>query len=190
MNLPSNKKKTTFDLIQDWYLSKEGDVVLSDTQEEIRQRWHKAWTLLGNYHSPSQAATVLMKSGIKQAQAYRDVKNAINLFGDIQKADKEGYRHILYEYSVKVFQLAAKEGNLTEMNRAINNMTKLKGLDREDPDIPDFSRLEIAPTTVSIPAEVLEFLMKNIGGGVVDVSKFVPSDTEDVEFKDVKNEES
>lgn len=191
MTLPiKTKPLTTFDKIKDWYFSKDGTVELSPKVEKIRLRWSKAWTLLNNFHSPSQAAMVLEKeTGVKQAQAFRDVRNAINLFGDVNKSSKEGYRHILYEYSMKALQLAIKDKDLTEMNRAIANMAKLKGLDREDPDIPDFSRLDIGTIEVNVPQDMMELVKNFIGKGVINVSDFNPENVEDVQFEDVSNEE-
>jgi L-lactate utilization protein LutB len=62
------------------------------------------------------------------------------LFGDVTRSYKDGIRHILYEFAMKVFQLAAGRKNefkqpdpdLKAMNVAIKNMAMLKGLDKED----------------------------------------------------------
>ena len=106
LSLPQD---TTFDKILAWYIDETGKLKLTEKQEVLKNRWEAAYDLLCNYHSPQQATPLLMqKHGLSKAQAYRDVKNATNLFGDINETRKEGMRHILYEYAMKTFQMAAK----------------------------------------------------------------------------------
>ena len=165
---------TTFDKIFLWYVDKEGKIQLTSKEEAIRQRWSAAFALLCNYHSPQQAIPLLMKEfDISQAQAYRDIRNAINLFGDISKSEKEGYRHILHEYTMKIFQIAAKDGNLEIMMKSVTTMMKLRGLDRDDPYVPDFSNIQPPSVEITIPTDIQVFLSQILQKGVVDVSNLV-----------------
>lgn len=132
-----NKSGTTFDKIHAWYLFGQDEIKLSQKDQEIRDRWEAAFSLLVNYHSTENAIPVLKtKYNISRAQAYRDIIYAKKLFGDITQSSKDADRYILYELSMKTFQLAAKQKppHIEGMNRAIANMIKLKGLDRDEPD--------------------------------------------------------
>jgi hypothetical protein len=149
-------KETTFERIFAHFMDES--VKLTPKEEQIRERWDAAFSLLLNYHSTEQAANIMKsKYGISRAQAYRDVQNATRLFGDISKAHKEGIRHILYEYSMKVFQMAAncKPPDLDQMNKSITNMMKIKGLDKDDPDIPAFEHLQQHIYNIVMDAKVL-----------------------------------
>ncbi len=131
------KSGTSFDKIHAWYLYGSDKIILSHKDQEIRDRWEAAFSLLVNYHSTENAIPVLKtKYEISRAQAYRDIINAKRLFGDITQSSKEADRYILFELSMKTFQLAAKQSppHIEGMNRAIANMIKLKGLDRDEPD--------------------------------------------------------
>lgn len=183
--LPENKT-TTKDKVISWYISDEGEVELSENEEKQRLRWVKAYGLLCKGCSPFKAVPILMRvTGVSEAQAYRDIKNAISIFGDVQKSEKEGYRNILFEYAMKTYRLAAKKGNLREMNRAIGNMAMLKGLDRDDPDLPDFTLFQPHEVNIDVPHEVLELLQKMLSMGAVDVSAILKNQSEDIEHEEV-----
>ena len=85
--------------------------------------------------------TVVLLCGrysIHRSTAYRRVRDATALFGEVTRTHKEGVKHILYEMAMLVFRKALKSqdkfGNpdLKSANAAIKNMAILKGLDKED----------------------------------------------------------
>ena len=126
---------TTIDRIWAWYVFGEDKIALSEAELKIKQRLNETFTLLCNYHSPEQARPlVCQKFGISDAQYYRDVRNAKRLFGEVTETSKEADRYILSELAMRTFQLAAKNHDTAEMNRAIANIIKIKGLDREEAD--------------------------------------------------------
>ena len=177
---------TTYDKILTWYIDETGKLKLTEKQEDLKSRWEAAYDLLCNYHSPQQATPLLMQQfGLSKAQAYRDVKNATNLFGDINETRKEGIRHILYEYAMKTFQMAAKSHDYAEMNRAIANMIKLKGLDKDDPDLPDFSRLVPTTQVIQINPEFLQKYGHLIDQSVIEKLKKVFEKKIVADYKDI-----
>lgn len=124
---------TTLDILTDYYLRGWDDAVLSDQQETIRKRLESVFGKLLDGYTQRQAKEFLSKEwNISYMQAHRDCNMALKLFGDVIESNKEAYRHIIYEHALKTFQLAAKASDLGEMNRAITNMIKLKGLDRDE----------------------------------------------------------
>lgn len=160
----------TKDRIWAHYLD-EGSVHLSAKEEEIRVRWAACFSLLVNYHSVQQAVSVICKQfDISEAQAYRDCRNAVELFGDVTKSNKEAYRHILFEFAMKIFQLAATKNDLVEMNKALQSMIKIKGLDKEDPDLPDFGLLQPHVFNISIPDQQLNLLKEFTKSSVINLS--------------------
>lgn len=164
------KSDTTKDRIFAFYLDRDR-VKLTEKEEVIRERWSACFTLLCQYHSPQQAVGVIQqKFGISEAQAYRDVKNAIELFGDVTSSDKQAYRHILFEFAMKIFQLAATKSDLSEMNKALNTMVKIRGLEREDPNMPDFSLLQNNTYNINLEKSQLTALQNILKSGVVDVN--------------------
>lgn len=160
------------------YYLEDDKVALTDKEEEVRTRWDTAFSLLCSGKSPVQVTKVLRKKyNISSAQGYRDVKDCMEVFGDVHKSSKQGYRHILYEYSMQIFQLAARKGDLREMNKAVANMAMAKGLNTEDANAPDFSQLvQNNQIVINLPEETQQRIIEMTQGGVVDVTKILKLD--------------
>lgn len=179
------KKDSTFDRIFAWYID-ERSVKLSPKEENIKTRWSASWSLLMNYHSMEQAVAVHMKEfKISRAQAYRDLKAAVNLFGNVTKTEKEGRRFVLYEYSMKVFQLAMKRGDLETAGRMIERMAKLMRLDADDEDLVNPDKLESSEYKIQLPKEIRDAFKAMIAKGVVDLN----GDAVDVDYEMVGDED-
>jgi len=180
----ARNKKDALDAIRLHYLN---GTELSEKHEEMRRRLSAAFSLLTNYHSIQQAIPVLQEQfGYSESSAYRDINNAIKLFGNVLKSDKEGHRYIVYEFAVKTFQLAAKNGDHKSMAAATNNMIKLLGLDRDNPDAPDFSKLQPPPIVMIYEDQEKARIDAARAKGKVDLTEFyLNENTIDVEHEEV-----
>ena len=154
---------TPFDLIRASYLD-EAAAPLSPELKLRREHIETAHSLLVNFHSLENAAkTVGERYGLSRATAYRRCQEAIRLFGDVTRSYKDGIRHLLYEYSMKVLALALGRKNeyklpdpdLKAANAAIKNMAVLKGLDKDDS----------SAMTPELLGNKNYFLTVNVGGG-------------------------
>lgn len=162
-------KGDTKDRITAFYLDSDF-VRLSEKEEQIRIRWSKAFTLLNQFHSVQQVVQVLMREhNISEAQAYRDIKSSTELFGDVAYTSKEAYRSILFEYAMKIYQLAASKHDLGEMNKALAIMVKIKGLDKESDIGIDFEKLQPHTFNINFPVEELKVLNTQINGGFISL---------------------
>lgn len=169
MEITTRNKKHHLGAIREYYLDKTGEVELTDKQEEIRKRLSAAYSLLCNYHSIQQAIPIHMKEhDVSDSTAYRDMRDAIRLFGHVMKADKEGQRYIVYEYAVKTYQLAAKNMDYKAMAMATSNMIKLLGLDKEDPEMPDFEKLQPSLNIVVMHPDIEQRVKHLLGLGPID----------------------
>jgi len=83
---------STFDKIQAFYIDPE-KYPLSTTLEKIRQRWIVVMTLQLKVYPKWKIANMLEKDfGLSQAQAYIDIRNAENIFGNVIKTDNEAFK--------------------------------------------------------------------------------------------------
>ncbi len=166
-------KETTYDRIFAWFAEGEGYVVLTDKENEIRERWQHAWILLCNGRSTEQVVNFICKihHPIGRSQVYIDVKNCKKLFGEVGRASKEGERHILKEMGHKILQLAIRKGDLKAAAAQHMNLIKLGGLDNNDADLPDFSKLEQHFFTLNIPPEAMHLLKTMMNKGAVNLSE-------------------
>ena len=140
----SKATETSLDRIRACYdpeVGAEAELRLSAEERQRKEEMEAAHSLLINYHSLEDAVKVLQpRYRLSRATAYRRCTETMRIFGDVTKTYKDAVRHILYEYSMKVFQLAVSAKNdlgqprpdLKAMNTAIKNMAMLKGLDKED----------------------------------------------------------
>ena len=145
-------KSTTFDKISAFYLDKTTTIRLTDKQELIRKRWQVAYSLIVNWEGDNEKVVELMQAQfadgenkLSTAQAYRDIRNAINLFGDVQKSTKEGIRNIINQAAYKGVSIAMENRDLDNLTKLLGLLAKNNGTDKDDPDLPDFR--EIQPPT-------------------------------------------
>lgn len=145
----------------------QNNIRLTPLEEEMRIRFEAAFTLLCNYHSNEQAVGKLMSQfGYSRRSAYYDLRSAVELFGDVVKTKKEASRYILYEMAMKNYQLAASAAppDIDQMNKALANLVKITGVDKDEFDLPDPSKiqppvmvLQLSPDFVnSIYAKVID----------------------------------
>jgi hypothetical protein len=129
------------DKIKQHYI--DDSIKLTPTEEDLRIRLDTAFSFLCKFKSNEQAKLLLVeKFNYSPAQAYRDLRSAIELFGDVVKSKKEAHRYILYEMGINNYQLAEKKHDADQMNRALANLIKITGVDREDYDLPDPSKIQ------------------------------------------------
>jgi hypothetical protein len=169
--------------IRDHYLN---GTTLTPKHEEMRQRLSAAFSLLTNYHSVQQAIPLLKdKYQYSEASAYRDINNALKLFGNVLESNKEGIRQIVYEYAIKTYQLAAKNGDYKAMAQAIDKMIKVQGLDRDTADLPDFEKLQPSIVVAVLPEAMENKLDKFLSKGSINLNDYV----EDIEHEEILNTE-
>lgn len=162
-------------------------VELSPFQTEMKNRIKTSFSLLLNWHSREQAAKVLMEQfDISQATAYRDIGNALKIYGDINRASKEGMRYIIFEYNQKHLQLATKEKNLEQMGKAIDRMIKLAELDKEE-NLVNLEKLANMDITISIGKKAEKAIVESNRKGVVDLNDF---EAEDISYENVEEGET
>jgi hypothetical protein len=126
---------------------------------------------------------MIKKFGISEAQAFRDIKNSTSLFGDVKISEREGFNHILFEYAMKAYNMARKEGNINQMNKAISNMIIIKGINKDIPNLPDFSMFQPHEFKIDIPKEVTDMLKKALSAGSIDVTKMMENNIEDIDHE-------
>lgn len=182
-HLPTIKTgDSSFDKIYAYYKDST-KYPLTPKQTELKDRWLAAFTLRQNFHSREQAANVLMeKYEISRAQAYRDLKNAERLFGNVMKADRDGSLAILLEYSHKFLLMAVKAKDLKAIGKALELMGKYAEVDKENAINFNPEKLENKPIKMSINKEVGNAILSHLLTGSLDFNNLtVDTDFEEVE---------
>lgn len=192
-NVITRNKPTDLEAIEAYYLDERGHIELTKHQDQVRRRLLVAHSLYLEAAPRKDIKSKLMKRySISAEQAYRDIRHAIRLFGEVNKSEKEGERHMLKELALETFREARKQHDLKQMNAAISNLIKLGGHDREDPDAPDWEKLKAGLYPIILDDPIRELFTKLIEqNGSIDLTKFmqnVAATSEDTEYIDISEE--
>lgn len=160
---------------------------LSPTLEDVRIRLTEAWSLKMNYWSNQKIAKKwAVDYGLSQAQAYIDIRNAQQLFGEVHKMDRQTKQSMLFQYSFQMLQKARELGDLKAEAKALDLMGKYSGLSEED--IMEFNpeKFENVEVAISMPKAIQEMFVKMAQSGSVDFNSI---DVTDVSFEDLQENE-
>jgi hypothetical protein len=125
--------KTSFDRIYFSYLSEEVEALLTPDELERRVRIDEAWHYMVKRKSALTTAEWLQgKFDVGRATAYRIVREALQVFGDVVQTSKDAKRRLLWEYSLKGLDRCLKIDDMRAYAAILKNMTTFEGLNLED----------------------------------------------------------
>lgn len=176
------------------YLQTSGKKTLSPALQERLDKIDFVDNLIRNGRSPKEVAAILPRrypdEKISRATAYRYIADARYVFGSISRNDKEYWRSVLVDLILETRKKARQDNDLKTMAACEANLYKALALDKEDPDLPPFDKLQA-------PIQILQinntFIEKYKGILPADVLKqarsFKISATEDQEQTEEDNDE-
>ena len=117
---------------------------LSGEETHILHRWETAHSLfVSKNETDANAARILMKMyNISNFTAYKDIRNAKMLFGDVNKASTEGLRYIVSQWCIDMYRMAFIAKDFDAMSNALGKLIKANCLDRQDPNLPDITKIQ------------------------------------------------
>ena len=117
---------------------------LSEEETNILRRWETAHSLfISKFETDANAAKILMKMyNISNFTAYKDIRNAKMLFGDVNKASTEGLRYIVSQWCIDMYRMAHIAKDFDAMSNAMGKLIKANNLDRQDPNLPDLTKIQ------------------------------------------------
>ncbi len=177
---------STMDKLRAYYIDPANNE-LSEHVDKLRIRYQHAYNLKMSYFSNKQIVTIWHKEyGLSQAQAYLDIKDALNLFGEVNKLTRDAKRNLLFEYSNSLLQRARERGDQKSEAKAIDLLGKYSGLSEED--IAQFNpeKFENKDIAIAIPKELQNKLMEMMQGGSLDMNAF---DATTIEYEEVEETE-
>ena len=178
---------STFDKIQAYYVNPE-KYELSETCEAIRQRWVLVVNLLLRGFPKYKIANMLEKDfGLSQAQAYLDINNAGNLFGDIHQTSKEVEKAMWREWCRDFIQRAKRRGDMKAESKGLDMYAKYGDFGAEELSF-DPEKLAKVEIQTAVDPKLIDNLMKMIAKGVVDFNKLDVTDI-DLTADDTTEEE-
>jgi hypothetical protein len=183
--LPREAKKTAdskFDRIYKYFFnSKTTRIDLTEEEQEISQRWERAWLFLCRHRTRKQVADLLMRQyNISRAVAYDDIANAMRLYEDPKEDVKRAKRAIVEDAILKGMDKAWKSGNEELRLKWVAKYIELFELDKADSTNLNSLADKFKPHQIIIVSDT-ESLQKQ-------ARKMQEELAEDVEFTRVINE--
>jgi hypothetical protein len=186
----------TFDKIERYYRE---NGKLSTKETEICERWEFAFALYSSQRNKKIAVrkyiSIQKSKGeeLSIAQAYRDFANAERIFTPLYKYNKEFLKLVIIESSLndikKCNALAVKQTDvklwaeiMKVKDKAEKRIIEASGLTLNDPNLPDFTKLQANQFNINLDPTMIEMLKKVMNHGVVDVTQLfytMKNDTED-----------
>lgn len=168
-------KKTSYDKVLAFMKDELAESELTEHEQQMVIRWNEAFTLMRKFMSAADAAAILMKRfpGLSRATAYRDIANAISLFGDISATKKDGIRHLSTEMIKDAYAIALARNDADAMIKAAVAIAKVNGVNINDPDTFNWAELEPHKYVLGIDEKMQKALQSMIRGGKIDLTMFV-----------------
>lgn len=125
---------------------------------------------------------------VSKTTAYRIIRDTEILFGSLRRSNKEILRQIAIAAAKKALRIAMKEGDAKMIDRATNTLANVGGLHNEDPDMPDFEKLQPSLIVTVLPEGMEQQLQQLLQGGLLDFNKFLPNQTIDIPHEEITGE--
>jgi hypothetical protein len=184
-NLPKiNFSDTSFDKIYAFYKNPDS-AYLTPNQQKIQQKLAAAWcTMVSGENKTFTANMLQMSYGCSQAQSYRYVKKAEELFGNVLRANIAGQRAMLFEMAKQNHKEAKERKDFKIAAMYFKEMRELIGTE----DLINFNpeKLENKPDKYIVPKVVQDAISEHFKTGVVDFNNLV---IEDIDFEEIEHEE-
>lgn len=132
----------------------------------------------------------LMHEGIKQREAYDDIRLVKYLIGSIEQESKEWHRHVFNRRTDEIYKQAMRDYDNAAAARANADYAKYNRIGELDPQPVNYDEIQphvIEPT--DDPTVIGIKPIKNIRGEIAKFKRKFGADIEDVDFVEVKDEE-
>lgn len=163
-----------YEIVRRW-LTATDQWELNEKQDWIRKRWEFAKAQFQKRKKFSAIRDAMVREfGISTAQAARDMRAALDCFGDIDRIPKEAHRQRVIEMALQAFKVAKKANDADGMTKAGRLYHTAAGLDNDDPDRIDMEKLMQERVYAEVLDPAIRELLLNFmeqAGGSIDVSK-------------------
>jgi hypothetical protein len=167
----TTKKLTYFERIQRMFRNEIEESDLSEDERKYLFAVRMAYGMMMEAHSTSYVVGVLIKEhNVAQRTAYNIINDAQRIFGQIQQTHKEFARIQAIEMAKFLWATAKRRQDVKGMNKALENFIRATGIDRLDPDLPDFERLAPSLNILMLPEGMEEMIKAMLTKGVVNLN--------------------
>jgi hypothetical protein len=164
---------------------------LTEEETTIKERWNAAYKMSIAGKLNLQIVRFLKETyNISEATANRDIKNAVQLHGEVGRADFEGGKHVIHQQLLSDRAKALEQGDIKTASGILRTIIELMGYAKEATEMPDFEKLVPHSFEINVKSATLDRLAALLeqGGGVIsvgDVADSIYAAAENVEHEEV-----
>jgi len=179
------------------YLEDEsGEMELSAPQEEMLNKFQKAYSLLMKYKTINltSSAMVKLEDWNSLYTAKRDLRIAQEIFGNVNEISRKIHRQIITESIIKTYNLAFAAKDLEAMIKCEKNYISANGLNKDEIDMPDFD-IKIPVNPIVIDIDFLKQYSDRLDPKILEkiaavfleskIFKYAPEFAEEIPFIDI-----
>jgi hypothetical protein len=164
---------------------------LTKREQELVERWETAWSLLranrNKIVAQKKYKSLMLNKGIilSDNDVYRDFRYCVQLFAPISTHTKDFLRLVLTDAAMKRNEINERrarkffeDGKTAEYEKLIKLIQKdeelimkINGLDTSDPDMPDFSKVEMTQININIDSNNSKIFQRILGQGAFDMNE-------------------
>lgn len=184
--MPHSKggRTSNMQIVREYYDGKRSIDELSYEVEQYERAVRMAYGMHLEIKSQKYIVGSLMKNfNISQSMAYKVLKESKQIFADLVEINKAIERNLAIEMAKEAYRRAVLRDNTTDMINATKALIKAAGLDREDPDLPDFSKIQPSVIVPMLPEGMEDSILQMLQTGAVDLNK--APETIDVNHEEV-----
>lgn len=182
-----------FDKIEQYY---RGGAQLLPKEREQCERWELAFGLFLEHRTRKVAVSKFISlqkakgNEISVSTAYRDFANAEKIFLPLQKYSKEFLRMTIIESALRDIRKADDFSKrisdpkdwatiMDIKHKAEIRIVKAAGLELDDPNLPDFSKIQLSQININVDDRVKKLFDAMLNKGTVDVSEVMEKMSDD-----------
>jgi len=134
-----------------------GKCKLTEQEEKIRLRLESVFSYILKHHPTDDVAARfdMEFNGVGQRQAFYDVRDCKNIFGDARQASRTANRYLVTHWATNLYRKADIKNDFRGMNYAMKNLIAANQLDKADPDLPDLSKIQPPIQMISLALDFL-----------------------------------
>ena len=186
MELVKFNKDTIYQRIAASHIDDTFELSLSEQTIKTRLR-HIHSLRLNKKYSKHQAITIHMQEmNVSQATAYRDYNWAMQIYGDLDKTDKQAEKMYLAENYWHLYQMALKNGDIEQARKCLDSYKSLFNFDKDEAVI-DPDKIKAHEYHIHLSRVSSKVLKSVLATGVVDLNNV---SAQDVEYDEVIQDET
>lgn len=186
-----SQKPTDYQILNEYFLGNIEEDELTPHQQEKLRRVNHCYRMLNDMRPSIEIVKKLMKKySVSRSSAFRDLGLCQQIFGDLRKPNKAFKRSIAEKMALDTYRMAKKAGDTSGMARANKNYIEATGANIEDPEMPDFDKLQPSVYAIVVAPEVEGMINAMLGqAGPVNLSKLYDKHAEDIEAVPVRDDQ-